>query len=621
MVSLVFVSHSALLAEGVRQLAEQMTQGAVPMAVAGGIDDPDNPIGTDAMKVLEAIQSVYSDDGVVVLMDLGSALLSAEMALEFLSDEQRPQVHLCPAPLVEGALAAAVQASVGASAAQVMAEALGALAVKVEHMGGAAAEPGSEGAGGQEGAATEQIALVVRNRLGLHARPAARLVSTAGRFTAEVTLLKDGRRANAKSINQVATLGVRHGDTITVSAGGPDATAALAALQALADDNFGDREEERGSGGAEEQGGETRATDLLTTDPLTTAQLKGIPASPGVAIGPAALYRPRPPEVVARAIDDAAGEWRRLRAAVDTARDEIDALHRRAVAQVGADEAAIFEAHLLFLQDPLLVEATRDRIYSEKINAEAAWQRETAAMAATYREMADDYMRARAADVEDVAQRVLRGLMGVAPPSLDFAAPAILIAADLTPSDTARLDRERVLAVCTELGGATAHSAILARALGIPAVVGLGHAVWQVAEGQHVAVDGNAGALWLQPDEAQVASLTAQREAWLETQRRDKAAGQGAAATPDGRRVEIAANVGSPNDVAPALEFGAEGVGLFRTEFLFMDRAAAPSEEEQFEAYRRAARAAGGRPLILSPPTSRVRMMSGRPPAARAARR
>ena len=599
MVSLVFVSHSALLAEGVRQLAEQMTQGAVPMAVAGGIDDPDNPIGTDAMKVLEAIQSVYSDDGVVVLMDLGSALLSAEMALEFLSDEQRPQVHLCPAPLVEGALAAAVQASVGASAAQVMAEALGALAVKVEHMGGAAAEPGSGGAGGQRGAATEQIALVVRNRLGLHARPAARLVSTAGRFTAEVTLLKDGRRANAKSINQVATLGVRHGDTITVSAGGPDATAALAALQALADDNFGDREEERGSGGAEEQGGETRATDLLTTDPLTTAQLKGIPASPGVAIGPAALYRPRPPEVVARAIDDAAGEWRRLRAAVDTARDEIDALHRRAVAQVGADEAAIFEAHLLFLQDPLLVEATRDRIYSEKINAEAAWQRETAAMAATYREMADDYMRARAADVEDVAQRVLRGLMGVAPPSLDFAAPAILIAADLTPSDTARLDRERVLAVCTELGGATAHSAILARALGIPAVVGLGHAVWQVAEGQHVAVDGNAGALWLQPDEAQVASLTAQREAWLETQRRDKAAGQGTAATPDGRRVEIAANVGSPNDVAPALEFGAEGVGLFRTEFLFMDRAAAPSEEEQFEAYRRAARAAGGRPLII----------------------
>jgi phosphocarrier protein FPr len=580
--------------------------------VAAGIDDPDNPIGTDAMKVLEAIQSVYSDEGVVVLMDLGSALLSAELALEFLPDDQRPHVHLSSAPFVEGGYAAVVQASTGAAVQSVLAEAASGLAAKVSQLGGTAADdnPPESGGAGERGSGgaeeQEQIVLTVRNRLGLHARPAARFVSTAGRFAAEVALLMGDRRANAKSINQVATLGVRQGDTITVSASGPDAAAALAALQALADDNFGDREEARGNGEAGEQGSQsaTRSTDplntdLLATDPLTTGHLKGIAASPGVAIGPAALYRPRPPEVVTRAIDDAAGEWQRLQAAVDAARDEIDALHRRAVAQVGADEAAIFEAHLLFLQDPLLVEATRDQIYAEKINAEAAWQRQTADMAATYRDMADDYMRARAADVEDVAQRVLRGLMGVAPPSLDFAAPAILIAADLTPSDTARLDRERVLAVCTELGGATAHSAILARALGIPAVVGLGHAVWQVAEGQRVAVDGDAGALWPRPDEAQAAELAARRAAWLDGQRRAKAAGQGAAITPDGHRVEIAANVGSPNDVAPALEFGAEGVGLFRTEFLFMDRTTAPSEEEQFEAYRRAARAAGGRPLII----------------------
>ena len=615
MVGIVLVSHSARLAEGVRELVEQAAQGAVPLAVAGGIDDPDNPIGTDAMKVLEAIQSVYSDDGVVVLMDLGSALLSAEMAVEFLPEEQQPRIHLCAAPFVEGAYAAVVQASTGAPAQSVVAEAIGALAAKVAQLGGVVEAQGSGGAGQQGGGGEEEaqeIILSVRNRLGLHARPAARFVSTAGRFAADVQLIREDRRANAKSINQVATLGVRQGDTITIRAAGPDAAAALAALQALADDNFGDREEGQGSRGAGEQGvrGASRptdllTTDLLTTDPLTTdnwqltTALQGIPASPGVAIGPAALYRPRPPEVVTRAIDDTAGEWRRLQDAVAVARDEIGALHRRAVAQVGPDEAAIFEAHLLFLQDPLLVEATRDRIYSEKINAEAAWQRQMADMAATYRDMADDYMRARAADVEDVAQRVLRGLMGVAPPSLDLAAPAILIAADLTPSDTARLDRERVLAVCTELGGATAHSAILARALGIPAVVGLGHAVWQVAEGQRVAVDGDAGALWPQPDDAQVAGLAARREAWLEAQRRDKAAGQGAAVTPDGHRVEIAANVGSPNDVAPALEFGAEGVGLFRTEFLFMDRATAPSEEEQFEAYRRAARAAGGRPLII----------------------
>ncbi|MBP8948604.1 MAG: PTS-dependent dihydroxyacetone kinase phosphotransferase subunit DhaM, partial [Candidatus Promineofilum sp.] len=439
MVGIVLVSHSARLAEGVRELVEQVAQGAVPLAVAGGIDDPDNPIGTDAMKVLEAIQSVYSDDGVVVLMDLGSALLSAEMAVEFLPEEQQPHIHLCSAPFVEGAYAAVVQASTGAPVQSVVAEAIGALAVKVAQLGGAvegqgsvpspsgrglgrgsdAAEQGSVpspsgrglGRGSDAAEQAQEIVLTVRNRLGLHARPAARLVSTAGRFTADVELIREGRPANAKSINQVATLGVRQGDTITIRAAGPDAAAALAALQALADDNFGDREEGQGRRGPDGSPGARRPTDPLNTDPLNPVSLKGIPASPGVAIGPAALYRPRPPEVVTRSIEDTAGEWRRLQDAVAVARDEIGALHRRAVAQVGPDEAAIFEAHLLFLQDPLLVEATRDRIYAEKINAEAAWQGQTADMAATYRDMADDYMRARAADVEDVAQRVLRGLM------------------------------------------------------------------------------------------------------------------------------------------------------------------------------------------------------------------
>ena len=598
MVGLVIVSHSAQLAEGVRELAQQMTQGRVPLAVAGGIDDPDDPIGTDATRVLAAIEAVYSPDGVVVLMDLGSALLSAETALDFLPDEQRPHVYLSQAPLVEGAMAAAVQAMVGAPVAQVLAEAESALAVKREQLGGwDGATPAAEAtpAAGHD----EQISLTVRNRLGLHARPAARFVTTAGRFAADVRIRKGDKEANAKSINQVAILGVRQGDVITVSAGGPDAAAALAALRALADDNFGDRDEV--VSGQWSVVSEQNPTDLLTTDhrPLTTVHLPGIPASPGVAVGPAVLYRPRVPEVVARPVDDPAAEWQRLQEAVATARAEIDALYRRAQTQVGKDEAAIFEAHLLFLEDPTTLEATRAIIFDESLNAEAAWQRQTASLAAAYAGMEDAYMQARAADIEDVGRRVLRGLLGIEPPSLDFATPSVLIAADLTPSDTARLDPARVLAICTELGGATAHSAILARALGIPAVVGLGPGVWQVAEGQQVAVDGDAGALWPQPDDAQLAEFAARHEAWLEGQRRAKEAGQAPAVTLDGCRVEIAANIGSPKDVGPALEYGAEGVGLFRTEFLFMDRPDAPSEAEQFEAYRLAARLMGGRPLII----------------------
>jgi phosphocarrier protein FPr len=303
--------------------------------------------------------------------------------------------------------------------------------------------------------------------------------------------------------------------------------------------------------------------------------------------------------VVERRVDDPADEWRRLQAAVAAAGDEIDALHRRAVEQVGRDEAAIFEAHLLFLEDPTTLEATRALIFDESLNAEAAWQRETTALVAAFAGLEDEYMQARAADIEDVGQRVLRQLMGVESPSLDFAEPSILIAADLTPSDTARLNPERVLAICTELGGATAHSAILARALGIPAVVGLGHAVWRIDEGQRVAVDGNAGLLLASPDEAQWAELTERRDAWRAARQQAKAMGQAAAVTTDGYHVHIAANIGGPNDIGPALEYGAEGVGLFRTEFLFMDRREAPGEAEQLEAYRRAARLMGDRPLII----------------------
>ena len=605
MVGIVIVSHSARLAEGVRELAEQMTQGAVPLAVAGGIDDSENPIGTDAMKVLEAIQSVYSDDGVVVLMDLGSALLSAETALEFLPDEQRPNVYLCGAPLIEGAMAAAVQASLGAPVTQVMAEAETALTVKTEQLGVAAPQPATVAPVAPVDAAEKTITLTVRNRLGLHARPAARFVGTAGRFTAGVRLIKGERSANAKSINQVATLGVRQGDAITIAASGPDADEALAALQALADDNFGDRDEaedtkyEIRDTSSEASSTAKLPTGPLNTDSLITGALAGIPASPGVAIGPVALYRPRVPEVVARHVTDTAAEQARLQEALVAARAEIEGLYRGAVAQVGHDEAAIFEAHLLFLQDPLLVDAALARLTAEQINAEAAWQAETAAMAATYRAMDDGYMQARAADIEDVAQRVLRELMGVELPSLDFAAPSVLIATDLSPSDTVRLDPQRVLAICTELGGATAHSAILARSLSIPAVVGLGHSVWRVSDGQVVGVDGDAGRLLTEPDERQLAELAARRAAWLEGQRQAKVAGQSAATTTDGRHIEIAANIGRLKDVPLALEYGAEGVGLFRTEFLFLDRGQAPTEDEQAAAYREAARLMGQRPLII----------------------
>jgi dihydroxyacetone kinase phosphotransfer subunit len=209
MVGIVIVSHHAKLAEGIRDLAEQMVREQVPIAIAGGIDDAEHPFGTDATKIYAAIESVYGPDGVLVLMDLGSALLSAETALEFLSPEQHANVVLCAAPLVEGALAAVVQASIGGDLRHIRDEAEGALAAKIDqlaHVDGPAmlatvTTSPSEGA--------MQLQLVVRNRLGLHARPAAYIVKTASQYQAEIWLHKGDRSANARSINQVATLGVR----------------------------------------------------------------------------------------------------------------------------------------------------------------------------------------------------------------------------------------------------------------------------------------------------------------------------------------------------------------------------------------------------------------------------
>jgi multiphosphoryl transfer protein len=593
MVGIVIVSHSASLAKGVRELAEQMVQGRVLLATAAGIDDPEQPIGTDPLKVLAAIKSVYSEDGVLVLMDLGSALLSAELALEFLPEDQQRNVRLCAAPLVEGTIAAAVQAMVGGSLAQVWAEAEGALAAKVEQLNlaeakvAAAVDMTPDAAQGT--AATHEISLEIRNKMGLHARPAANFVRTANQFQANISVRKGARTANAKSINKVATLGVRQGESIVVTAVGQDSLLAIEAIRQLAAENFGEVESEV-----------VPEPVLPVVAPAAEAgQLSGLAASPGIAIGPVLPYRPGLPAIVREIGKESGAEWQRLRTAVHTALSEIEVLRQQTQRQVGAAEAAIFEAHQLILQDPDLQTAVKAQLDAEKINAEAAWHEAIEAAALSFQNMDDPYFQARAADVRDVGSRVLRHLLGVTMPSLAAERPYILVAADLTPSDTARLEPALVLAICTELGGTTAHSAILARALGIPAVVGVGSQLAAVAEGQILGVDGQTGQIWLEPDAEQTAALQKARAAWLAGQQAAKAASQAAAHTADGQRIEVAANIGGPNDLAVALSYGAEGVGLFRTEFLFLDRQEAPSESEQLAAYRQVVAGLGERPLII----------------------
>ncbi len=246
MVGIVIVAHSAKLAEGVVELARSMGGAEVRIQAAGGLSTSANALGTDPVLILGAIEGVYSEDGVLVLMDLGSALLSAEMAVEMLPEEKRERVVLCEAPIVEGAIAASAQARIGSTLQEVAAEARQALVAKAEHLNKAVLELRPVTLAKEEASGSEEIEahIRVRNSLGLHARAAARLVQTAGGFASTDIAVKNlttGQGpASAKSMIGIMTLGVLQGHEILVSASGSDAQAALAAIKDLADDNFGD---------------------------------------------------------------------------------------------------------------------------------------------------------------------------------------------------------------------------------------------------------------------------------------------------------------------------------------------------------------------------------------------
>jgi multiphosphoryl transfer protein len=583
-VGIVIVSHSSTLAAGVRDLAAEMAGPDVRIELAGGLAE-EGALGTDAVRVMEAIGRADSGDGVLVLMDLGSAVLSAETALDFLEPEQRESVLLCEAPLVEGAVAAAVAAKLGEALAAVAQEARSGLQGKVAQLG--AGEAAAETAAPLEEGPS--LRLEIRNPLGLHARPAARFVQTAAGFDADVQVqnLTTGRGpASGRSLNGLATLGIRQGHEILVSAHGPQAAAALDALAALAGRDF------------DEQAAPAAPSAPPPTPSDAGDALAGLPGAPGIVFGPARHFRPLDPEIPAGSSDDPEAEWQALTLALEQVRTEIRATRDSVAARAGDYSAAIFDAHLLFLDDEALLEPARLAIFDEGKNAAEAWRDAAEAVAAAYRSLDDEYMQARAEDLTGVARQVVAALAGGAAVAT-LGAPGIVVAADLTPADTASLDRELALGIATAAGSPTSHSAILARSLGIPAAVGLGEALLGIPEGADLLLDGDAGTVEVEPSEELVAEAKQRETIREQATEAARAAAAEPAVTRDGHRIEVVANIGSPDDVPAAIENGAEGVGLLRTEFLFLERDSMPSEDEQVAAYTRIAEGLQGRPLIL----------------------
>jgi phosphoenolpyruvate-protein phosphotransferase/dihydroxyacetone kinase phosphotransfer subunit len=593
-VGLVIVSHSAALADGVVELAREMGGGDVAIESAGGMED--GAIGTDAERVRLAVERARSPDGVLVLMDLGSALMSAEMAAEMVEPEGGPVV-LCGAPLVEGAVAAAARARAGASLEDVAREARGALRMKTTQLG--EEEPEIEAAGAPaaaDDAEALELRLRVEPRLGLHARPAARFVAAVSGFDARVEVRNATRStgpADGRSLTELAVLNARQGDEIIVHARGDQAAQALEALRALATENFGDAAEEPAA--ADERPPATAAP--AGVEPGSRTRLHGVAASAGIAIGPARwLHALEPP------VDDAqpgppAEERARLDAARAAARQDLEAARAAVLGSGAASEAEIFTAHALLLDDVALTGPALRRI-DEGTGAGRAWRSAAQEAAAAFRALDDPYLRERAVDVEDVARRVLAHLAG----TQAGAAPrdaGIVLAGELTPGEAVGLDPGEAWGIATARGGATAHAAILARALGIPAVVGVGDALLGIPEGTPLVLDGDAGILEVDPGDDVVARLQARREGAAEARRAMLARAAEPGALRDGRRVEVFANVGGPTEVRQAVVQGAEGVGLLRTEFLFLDRVTPPVEDEQVAVLREITRALDGRPLIV----------------------
>jgi phosphotransferase system enzyme I (PtsI) len=567
-IGLVVVSHSPRLAKAAVEFALEMVPGDRPrLEIAAGVFD--GSFGTDATQIAAAIAKVASPDGVLVLVDLGSAVLSAELALELI-DLPGVDVRVTSAPFVEGLMAGLVRAATGASLDEVEREARKSLESKRGQLGNPtdAAEPAVD-----EGELTLDLRL--RNPSGLHIRPASMIVLALTPLDATVSIanLRTGSGPRlANSPTKLLTLAAQKGDVVRVSASGPEARAALDVVRTMVVDGFGELAAEQPVAPA---GGPTRSGPL------------GV--SPGRAVGPV-VRMPEPLEAPSPRVPLPDAERTNAAERIGTAAMAVaDELRSRA-GRVSGESRSILEAARQLALDPATLDVARAAVLDRGDSPEfAVWT--------AFGDLAQEFASAggrlaeRVADLADTRNRIVAELGGREAPGVPVRdEPFVLVARDLAPADTALLDPALCVAIVTLEGGPTSHTAILSRSLGLPALVSVQNAL-DLVEGTVVLVDGTAGELVIDPSPEQVAEVLAQASVSVDF--------DGAGATSDGHRVQLLANVGSPESVGRALDAAAEGIGLFRTEFLYLDRADAPTVEEQVTAYRSVFERFAGRRVIV----------------------
>ena len=442
----------------------------------------------------------------------------------------------------------------------------------------------------------KQIELVILNETGLHARPAKVLVNLAKQFKSNISLQHKGKRANAKSMVSVLTLGAVRGSDIIVQTEGVDEETAIAELEAAIRSGLGDNE-----GHAEPKPipvkTEVPSVTQQATEDLGPGVIKGVGAAPGIAVGPIFHF-----QQVEFDLDNpealSANGHMELPEALECAKSQLVELYQQMVEKKLGNEAAIFEAHKELLDDPELADAVQARVTMGQTPIKA-WKATIDEQAAVIAALNDPLLAARADDLRDVGKRVLRLMLGESEKGIMPTTPVVVVARELSPSDTASFNPELVLGFGIVEGGPTSHIAILARALGLPAIVGVNESMLALEEKTPVILNGNDGTLTVNPAADVLERAKQSQKRWLEYRRFAQEQASLPAISQDGVRVDVTANAGSIADAAEALHMGADGIGLLRTEFLFLERTTAPTEDEQLSVYRAIAETMRTLPVIV----------------------
>jgi multiphosphoryl transfer protein len=594
MVGLVLVSHSRPLAEAVGNLVRRAIHGDLHLTCSGGVGDDRAELGTDAIEIQEAITSVYSDDGVLVLMDMGSAILSAEMAKELLSPEQQVKVRLTSAPLVEGGIAAGVQAQLGASLDEVANAALQSLLPKQDQVQDVPSSPSPPAASpGPDLSRHEILDVTIRNPHGLHLRPAAMLIKTLSGFPAEV-LIENRTAARgpilARSLVDVTRLQIHEGDSVRFSISSTDPQPVIDSIRSLVESQFGES-----------------AHPVPPIEAVDAPDLsKPFGVSRGIAIGRPLLLDSivaRVPKYTVESAPDVTREVEKLRSAIAAAIAEFDSRIDRLRNSLHRHELEIFSAQRMIFADPTILKEVQAKIQELHLNAAAAWHEILSRYAADQEKADDPYLRARAADFREVERTVLTSLIEekkeFALPDQAFADPTILVCEELTPTLTEQFRRLSIAGVIQLGGGTTSHGAILARALGLPAIGGARKSLERLRIAQRVALSGSEGSLWIDPPPDVLADLVGRQQLEQSEGQRALQESQKPAFTKDGISIQVGGNAGSAEDISSARTNGAEFIGLFRSEFLFQNFEQEPDEDQQLAAYREALAPGGSFPVTV----------------------